>query len=142
MREIKFRVRDSESKKILGYEVFNSILNDGYYFIDLSELKDGADIGDLILHTNYSELPMIRPLTPLGSLIREQYSGHEDKNGVEIYENDILHMGDKKILYVIEWNDTGLEARQVKNKSYAGIEYHKKWIEVFSDIYENKELLG
>jgi len=45
MREVEFRVKDSETHKILGYEYFNLLLNDGYCYIDLNELKDEMTMG-------------------------------------------------------------------------------------------------
>jgi len=70
-----------------------------------------------------------------------QYTGLKDKNNKEIYEGDIFHIGSKKILYVVEWIDCGLKGRQIKNKSWIGLDYWKDDIEVIGNIYENPELL-
>ena len=71
----------------------------------------------------------------------KQYTGLKDKNNKEIYEGDIFHIGSKKILYVVEWIDCGLKGRQIKNKSWIGLDYWKDDIEVIGNIYENPELL-
>ena len=70
-----------------------------------------------------------------------QYTGLKDKNNKEIYEGDIFHIGSKKILYVVEWIDCGLKGRQIKNKSWIGLDYWKDDIEVIGNIYENPELM-
>ena len=70
-----------------------------------------------------------------------QYTGLKDKNNKEIYEGDIFHIGSKKILSVVEWIDCGLKGRQIKNKSWIGLDYWKDDIEVIGNIYENPELM-
>lgn len=54
---------------------------------------------------------------------------------------DIVTCGDKNIIYIIEWNDTGLKGRQWNNNSYIGLEYWQKELEVIGNIYDNKNLL-
>lgn len=70
-----------------------------------------------------------------------QYTGLKDKNGKEIFESDIYHMGDRNITYTVVWHDTGLIGKQNSSSSYAGLEHWRDRIEVIGNIYENPELL-
>lgn len=72
---------------------------------------------------------------------RRQFTWLLDKNGKEIYEGDIYHQWDTRILYVVEWMDTWLKGRQIWNRSYAWISYFQPAIEIIWNIYENKNLL-
>ncbi len=70
-----------------------------------------------------------------------QFTGLTDRDGKEIYEGDIIHHGDPNIRYVIEWNDTGLRAKQLGSSSYAGIYYWRGVTSVIGNIHDNPELL-
>ena len=70
-----------------------------------------------------------------------QYTGLKDKNGKEIYEGDIYHVGDKNIRYLVVWFDSGFEGKQLRSTSYAGLKSWAKDIEILGNIYENPELL-
>jgi hypothetical protein len=70
-----------------------------------------------------------------------QYTGLQDVNGKDIYEGDIYHHGEPKILYVVEWHDTGFKGRQVSNKSTAGLTHWQDRIQIIGNVFENPELL-
>lgn len=88
-REIEFRVFDKDLGKVIGYEFFNSIINDGFHYIDLRDLEEGMDVGDLVCHSNYSENPMLRG-KGVSPLVRDELIGEFGSSKTKVYENDII----------------------------------------------------
>lgn len=94
-----------------------------------------------------------------GPVMLMQYTGLKDKNGVEIYEGDIVrYIHQPKDLRMVEWENAGLFVKSVKETPYLNKESHngKKtfrstWsfqfypdgstLEVIGNIYETPELL-
>jgi hypothetical protein len=73
------------------------------------------------------------------NLVFMQFTGLHDKNGKEIYESDIFHMGDQNITYTVVWHDTGFKGKQNGSSSFAGLEHWQERIEVISNIYEQEQ---
>lgn len=125
MREIKFRCWDIDERKFVVNETDRLGCGD-----TKKCMSERVDFENNSVEINADE-----------RYIFSEYTGLEDKNGKEIYEGDIFHIGSKKILYVVEWIDCGLKGSQIKNKSWIGLDYWKDDIEVIGNIYENPELL-
>ena len=50
-------------------------------------------------------------------------TGLKDKNGMEIYEGEIYHMGDQNIKYKVIYEQGQFVGNQIGNKSLAGLSY-------------------
>ena len=113
MREIKFRAWDKKIK-----EMIRTLLAINQHF----------RLNDLF----YSD-----------KVIWMQFTGLQDKNGKEIYEGDIINMGDWKGVVTFSYGCFGIE-----NSDKGFLVYADKWFvdnygnpEVIGNIYENPEKL-
>jgi len=132
MREIKFRAWDKQTREwiYLGFSSMVGIVDGSlrqFYRTD-----DG--IGHKEWPTDYALM---------------QYTGLKDKNGVEIYEGDVVleHTGEAKPF--IHWEVTWLESRWILRARNS--DAHDRYLshspeymqpEVIGNIYENPDLLS
>lgn len=70
-----------------------------------------------------------------------QYTGLKDKDGREIYEGDIISIGDPNIKYITMWRSDGFCAKQIGASSYIGLTYWASHIEVLGNVIDNPELI-
>ena len=130
MREIKFRAWHKEKKKMLSYgELFNIDCSGEYPFLALAA-------------GHYEDC--IEPL----KVELMQYTGLQDKNGVDIYEGDIIdaeyrnEWSVEKIYGNVMFHNSGSFCVSVsKNDCIIFPLLCESTIEVIGNIYENPELL-
>ena len=121
MKEIKFRlVKDS---KIVGYE-FHELGNFGNVSTAyrMSFIKTDVELLGRIVHDH-----------------KDQFTGSEDKNGVEIYEGDILLFEFFKRNYKVEWINVRLGYLAVNGAWDIEPTAFKK-TKIIGNIHENPEL--
>ena len=134
MRIIKFRAWDSETEQfVYSDQVFDLFF---FEFIDgnlkamaIRERRVGPP--EDWMYTEEIEEPQI-------------YTGLKDKNSKEIYEGDLISIGDNSNIYeiVFETGDfqVGFKKKGGNNFTDIGKEFCTKF-EVIGNIYENQELL-
>ena len=105
------------------------------YWDNLIKIGGGELIGDYLLATN----PLI---------IIEQYTGLKDKNGIEVYEGDILDIWDSFVhnTYVVVFDISELDFKATNEKVCYGNSFSYlvccDEIEVIGNIHENADLIN
>ena len=127
MREIKFRAWDLKTKKMCHV--------------------DGVNFGKRTI-TVRASAPNGRCILIGGAKHLMQYTGAKDKNGVEIYEGDVIrgHTGRYQVDCVVRWSlgNCGFIAEPtITERTYLCLNPGStKSYEVIGNIYENPELVS
>lgn len=121
-RDILFRGINFQKEWVYG-DLFHSYANDD---IAIAYYREG------------SKTPTFDAIFPESV---GQYTGLTDKNGVKIFEGDIISIGDPNIKYITMWSDAGLCAKQIGTSSYIGLTYWASDIEVLGNVIDNPELI-
>lgn len=121
MREIKFRAWDYDSLQM--YDDEQIIIQSGTVFI--GKIK--------YIHKISDDVELM------------QFTGLKDRNGVEIYEGDIIkepcyHCKDNVNIAEVVFEDCVIKLKGDSCDSFAS--HSAKYGEVIGNIYENKELLN
>ena len=121
-RDILFRGINFQKEWVYG-DLFHSYANDD---IAIAYYREG------------SKTPTFDAIFPESF---GQYTGLTDKNGVKIFEGDIISIGDPNIKYITMWRNDGFCAKQIGASSYIGLTYWASDIEVLGNVIDNPELI-
>ena len=128
MREIKFRAWLKEDKKMENVKTMD--------FTDktIRCLKKNEFINAYLLRrVSFDDVELM------------QYTGLNDKNGREIYEEDILFFRDENMKYIVVWQDAAFIIKSIEIRKYSEkmcwLDDTEICCEIIGNVYENKNLL-
>ena len=126
-RKIKFRAWDNENKYMITSKqgIFTALRNS----MNITVQDNGY----------YNNGDLLKPNKEKYTLM--QYTGLKDKNGVEIYEDDIVKYEGEDTSYVVMFDPTGywcLDGNGARNSEMLYYEDVFKYLEVIGNIYENE----
>jgi uncharacterized phage protein (TIGR01671 family) len=131
-REIKFRAWCKPENKMYYLDNINRV------FVLSNDLS--WDLGDASYEWEVDGAKY-HPTIKEKNDVLMQYTGLKDKNGKEIYENDIL-----KAHGIVKWNDkeyrwSAIDLSWNDKREWHDLDYLTSPFEIIGNIYENPELL-
>lgn len=116
MREIKFRAFDSEKEEMLLWENRNNSIKDGGWELEMILQDDSFEV--------------------------MQYTGLKDKNGKEIFENDIVKIDSwEPKIHEVVFDRGAFCFRSGKDDNFYNDCKYLEQGEVIGNVFENPELL-
>ena len=129
-REIKFKVWCNENEQFIQFNKMGFLEDGSLWYVQ--GIDENEEETDPPYFENQNDWELM------------QYTGLKDKNGVEIYEGDILFhplQGRRKVFYPYSETVASYGLRDIDNGFGSTLQdSHAIW-EVIGNIYENKELL-
>ena len=112
-----------------------------YYDKDYPEFSHMTFVCSIDFVKRKAKIGVLENIYKFDQIELMQYTGLKDKNGVKIFEGDIVKIADDEVCF-IEWDEYDYWYR-IKNKEVDDIlaGFRPKDFEVIGNIYENKELL-
>ena len=125
-REIKFKVWCKENEQFIQFNKMGFSEDGSLWYVQ--GVDENEEETDLPYFENQNDWELM------------QYTGLKDRNGVEIYEGDIVQYFRNELAEIIFQNG-GVDIRGLSSMDREPLQSRLGFMEVLGNIYENPELL-